>query len=116
MKDNENVMKTGTTTVGIICKGGIILAADKKATSGYLVADKKTQKIYKLTDDIAVTIAGTASDAQLLVKLAKAELRLKRIRTGKQVTVKEAANLMARMVYNNIRKMSMITILPPNIH
>ena len=108
MKEDGNVMKTGTTTVGMVCKGGIVLAADKRATSGYLIADKKTQKIYKLTDHIAVTIAGTASDAQLLVKLAKAELRLKRIRTGKDSAVKEAANLMARMVYNNIRKMSMI--------
>lgn len=106
--DEEKVMKTGTTTVGIVCKDGLVLAADKRATAGYLIADKTTQKIYLITDNIAVTIAGTASDAQLLVKLLRAELRLKRIRTGKEVTVKEAANLLARMVYGNIRKMSMI--------
>jgi proteasome beta subunit len=108
MKDNENMMKTGTTTVGIVCKDGIILAADKRATTGYLVAHKKEQKIYKITDYIAVTIAGTASDAQLLVKLIQSELRLKKIRTGKDPNVREAATLLARMVYSNIRKMSMI--------
>lgn len=106
--DNENIMKTGTTTVGIICKDGIVLAADKRATSGYLVSSKKTDKIHKITDFIAATMAGTASDAQLLIKYAQSELRLKKIRTGKEVTVTEAANLMARMVYANIRRMSMI--------
>ncbi len=39
---SENVMKTGTTTVGIVCKGGIVLAADKRATAGYLIAQKDT--------------------------------------------------------------------------
>ena len=37
----------GTTTVGIVCKDGIILAADKRATSGYLIAYKKFDKIIK---------------------------------------------------------------------
>ena len=53
-------------------------------------------------------MAGTVSDAQLLIRLVQAEMRLKRMRTGQDVFVKETANLMARMVYNNIRKMSMI--------
>jgi len=106
--EDKNIMKTGTTTVGIVCKDGIVLAADKRATSGYLVSAKKVDKIHKITDNIAVTMAGTASDAQLLIKYAQSELSLKKIRTGKDVIVKEAANLMSRMVYGNIRKMSMI--------
>jgi proteasome beta subunit len=53
-------------------------------------------------------MAGTVSDAQLLTKLIKAELQLKKIRTGRENTVKEAANLLANMVYGNIRRMSMI--------
>ncbi|MBI2129760.1 proteasome subunit beta, partial [Candidatus Woesearchaeota archaeon] len=108
MDKNENIMKTGTTTVGILCKDGIVLAADKRATAGYLIASKKTEKIHKVTDNIAVTMAGTASDAQLLIRYAQSELRLKKIRTGKEATVKEAANLFSRLVYSNIRKMSMI--------
>lgn len=108
MDKNENIMKTGTTTVGILCKEGIVLAADKRATAGYLIASKKTEKIHKVTDNIAVTMAGTASDAQLLIRYAQSELRLKKIRTGKEATVKEAANLFSRLVYSNIRKMSMI--------
>jgi proteasome beta subunit len=57
---------------------------------------------------MALTTAGTVSDVELLVKLIKAELKLKEIRTGRKNTVKEAANLLAGMVYSNIRRMSMI--------
>lgn len=108
MEAKENILKTGTTTVGILCKEGIVLAADRRATMGNYIADKKAQKIHQITDKIALTIAGTVSDAQLLVKLIQSEMRLKSIRTGKDAVVKEVANLSARLVYNNIRQMSMI--------
>ncbi len=104
----EKQMKTGTTTIGLVCKGGLVLAADKRATAGYLVVAKKVKKIIKITDNIAVTIAGTVSDIQLVTKLIKAELKLKALRTGKPNTVKEAVNLLAGIVYNNIRKFSLI--------
>jgi len=100
--------KTGTTTVGLICKDGIVLAADRRATAGTFIATKKTEKIHKITNDIAVTMAGTASDAQLLIKYVQSELSLKEIRTNIKTTAKEAANLFARFVYSNIRKISMI--------
>jgi proteasome beta subunit len=109
MIEKENLMKTGTTTVGIVCKDGVILGADKRTTAGgHLVANKKTEKVVKVTDDIWVTTAGGASDCQLLVKLVQAELRLKRMRVHRKATVEEAAHLMSRMVYNNLRKPSMI--------
>ena len=104
----NDVRKTGTTTVGLVCKDGLVLAADKKATAGFFIAAKNVEKIIRITDDIAVTVAGTVSDIQLLAKLIKAELKLKEIRTGKINTVKEAANLLAGIVYSNIRKFSLI--------
>lgn len=104
----EHQVKTGTTTVGIVCKEGIVLAADRRATAGYLVASKKADKIHKITDNVAVTIAGTVSDAQLLIRYSQSELRLKKMRTGEETTVKEAANLIARLIYSNIRKFSTI--------
>jgi len=87
-------LKTGTTTVAIVCKDGIVLAADKRATSGYLVSYKKFDKIMYITDSIAVTVAGTVSDVQLLTKYIRAELKLKNIRTNRENTVKEAVNLL----------------------
>ena len=108
MVEEKELMKTGTTTVAIVCKDGVVMCADKRVTSGYLVSYKKFNKIVQITDNIAVTVAGTVSDVQLLIKLLKAELQLKKIRSGKDTLVKEATNLLATMVYNNIRKMSMI--------
>jgi len=103
----ENYKKTGTTTIGLKCKNGVVLAADKRAGAGIIV-DKRAQKVYKVTDYIALTMAGTASDAQLITKLITAELKLMEIRKEKHVTVKEAANLLSGIVYQNIRRPSMI--------
>ncbi|PIN78221.1 proteasome subunit beta [Candidatus Woesearchaeota archaeon CG10_big_fil_rev_8_21_14_0_10_34_8] len=104
----EKYLKTGTTTIAMVCKDGLVLAADKRATAGNLIANKKTEKIQQIADTMALTMAGTVSDAQLLTKLIKAELQLKKIRLGRNPTVKEGANLLATMVYGNIRRMSMI--------
>ena len=44
--DESKLVKTGTTTIGIVCKDGVILAADKKATlGGMIVSNKKTEKV-----------------------------------------------------------------------
>jgi proteasome beta subunit len=104
----QDIKKTGTTTLGLVCKDGIVLAADRRATAGHFIAAKKVEKVLKITDNIAVTIAGTVSDIQLLYKIIKAELKLKKIRTGRINTVKEAVNLLAGIVYSNIRKFSLI--------
>lgn len=98
----------GTTTVAMICKDGVILAADKRATSGHLIANKDVDKTYMISDDIVLTMAGTVSDAQLLSKLIRSEIKLREIRTRRKTTVKEAANLLAGMVYGNVRTPTMI--------
>lgn len=103
----EKVQK-GTTTVGIRCKDGVVLVADKRASAGYLIANKNVDKIHKITSNMAVTMAGLVSDAQLITKLTRAELRLKKIRTQKDSTVKEAANMIGGILYQNIRKFSTI--------
>jgi proteasome beta subunit len=104
----ENMLKTGTTTVGIVCKDGIILAADRRATAGNLIVDKHTHKVNIISDEVAVTIAGSVSEAQLLMKLIRAELKLKEVRTGKVATISESANLLGGLLYSSIRRMSMI--------
>ncbi|MFC1686239.1 proteasome subunit beta [Nanoarchaeota archaeon] len=103
-----NFTKTGTTTVGIVCKDGIVLAADKRATADHLIADKNVRKVVQISDNIAVTIAGGVSDIQMVLRMTKAELELKRIRTKQLPSVTEAANLFANIVYQNLRKFSPI--------
>lgn len=108
MVEDKDIMKTGTTTIAINCKDGIVLAADRRVTSGYLVANKKFTKILNITDKVAVTTAGTVSDVQLMVKLLQAEIKLRNIRTNRESLVSEIVHLLANLVYNNIRKFSII--------
>ena len=105
---NNKFMKTGTTTVGIVCKDGIVLAADKRTSAGYLIANKNTLKISKIADNAAITHAGLVSDAQLLTKIIRAQIRLEQMRRNKQLYIKEVANLLANLLYANIRRMSMV--------
>lgn len=107
MVSKEHILK-GTTTIGLKCKDGVILLADKRATAGHFIADKNAQKVHAISDNIAVTTAGGVSDNQLLTKLVRAEIKLKNVRTGRETLVKEAANLLASMVFNNIRTPSMV--------
>ncbi len=48
MDVKNKVLKTGTTTLGIVCKDGLVLAADRRATMGNIIADKKAQKIHQM--------------------------------------------------------------------
>lgn len=104
----KEIVKTGTTTLALLCKDGVVLGADRRATAGYMIAHKKFTKIIPINEDMALTVAGNVSDAQLLVKIIKAQLRLDLIRRNKKPSVKEATNLAASLVYGNIRKFSTI--------
>lgn len=97
-------MKTGTTTLGIVCKDGVVIAADKRATAGHFIAGKDMDKVVLINDTIAITLAGSVSDAQIFIKLFRAELKLKNVKTNRNTTIKEAANLAARMSYEGVRQ------------
>ena len=77
-------------------------------SAGYMIAGKKTEKIIPISEDVAVTTAGMVSDAQLLTRIIKAQIRLESIKRGKKLSVKEITNFLGSMVYNNIRRMSMV--------
>src|SRR2546427_4135773 len=57
-------VETGTTTLGLVCKDGVVLAADRRATAGTLIAHKRTKKVYRLDDNIGLTTAGFVRDLQ----------------------------------------------------
>ena len=105
MESKENYLKTGTTTVGILCKDAVILAADRRATAGSLIADKNIEKVLPVNEGMAVTTAGSVSDIQLLVRYLKAEIKLKDLRTGRKSTAREVANMLGSMTYSQIRRM-----------
>ena len=84
--DKLKLKTTGTTTIGLICKDGIVLAADKKMTlGGQIVSSKKFEKIVIITEDLAMTFAGLVSDVQLITKLIKAQIKLDELKKGKKL-------------------------------
>ena len=91
-----------------MCKDGLVLAADRRASGGGMILHKRAQKIQPITENIAVTTAGNVSDIQLMVKLAKAEIKLKDIQSYRPITVREAASLVAGMLYSTFRRPSMV--------
>ncbi len=94
----SNGIQTGTTTVGLICKDGVVLASDRRATMGYLIASKDIDKIYPVSDRIAMTIAGGVGDAQTLIRWMTAELKLYELKHEKPATVEAAATLLANIL------------------
>ncbi|RLF49550.1 MAG: proteasome endopeptidase complex, archaeal, beta subunit [Thermoplasmata archaeon] len=95
---NEDKMKTGTTTVGLTFKDGVVLATERRATMGTLIAHKVTKKLFKIDDNLGLTVAGLVGDAQLLARYLRAEVALYRVRRGDYMTVNGAATLMANIL------------------
>jgi proteasome beta subunit len=92
-------IKSGTTTVGIICKDGVVLAAERKATMGYLVASKEDTKISQIMPHIAITQAGMVGDIQALTRYITAESNLYELRNRKRIPLSAAANILANILY-----------------
>ena len=65
-KQNNNYKKTGTTIVGVLCPEGVVLAADTRATAGF-VAEKNCSKIHYIAPNIRSCGAGTAADLQYVM-------------------------------------------------
>lgn len=108
----KNILTTGTSLVGIICKDGVVMAGDRKTTAGgSIVMSKNTQKVGAINNYIVISGTGTASDIELVKKLITAQLKLKELRDKQRPTVKEAANMIAMMSYKNIRQPSMIPFM-----
>ncbi len=99
LQQKMQALKTGTTTVGLACSDGVILASDRRATMGYFIASKDVQKVFQIDEKIAMTVAGSVADAQFLVRLLQSECRLYKLRYGRNMTTKNAASLLANMMF-----------------
>jgi proteasome beta subunit len=98
----------GTTTVGVVCKDGVILSSDTRVTMGYFVAHKKGKKIYRIDDHLAMTIAGTVADAQRVVEILKVNAHLYKLNNERRMPVSSAARLIANRLFSS-RLTPMIT-------
>jgi proteasome beta subunit len=91
----------GTTTVGITCKDGVVFASERRASMGNLVAHKVAEKIFKIDNHIAATIAGSVAGAQGLMKIISAETALYRLRNGKDISIEAAASVSSNILHSS---------------
>ncbi len=98
MDATTDVVKTGTSTLGITFDGGVVVGADHRATMGHFIANKSVQKLFGISDYVALTTAGLVGHAQSLSRTLCAELRLYELKHGKPMTVKGAATLTANIL------------------
>lgn len=98
MNESADVVKTGTSTIGITFDGGVVVGADHRATMGHFIANKSVKKLFKISNSIALTTAGLVGHAQSLSRTLTAELRLYELKHSKAMTVKGAATLTANIL------------------
>src|SRR2546426_11168932 len=90
-------VESGTTTLGLVCKDGVVLAADRRATAGTLIAHKRTKKVYKLDENLGLTTAGVVGDLQGLARDITAAGELDQLKRGLPIPVEARAALTANI-------------------
>jgi proteasome beta subunit len=91
-------LKTGTTTVGLIYKDGIVLAADMRASMGHLAYDEESKKLYKITDKIAVTNAGAVGDSLAVLRFLISQAQLYEVERQTSITPKALTTLVSNIL------------------
>lgn len=99
---SDQLKKTGTTTVGLVCKDGVVVGTEHRATMGTLIAHTKTQKLFPIGTHMALTTAGLVGDAQILARYLSAEVELYQMKRDAAMPVRSAATLLANIM--NARK------------
>jgi len=92
---------TGTTTMGLVCRDGIVLATDTRATLGTFVAHKRAKKVYPIDDHVAMTIAGAVADAQTVVEVLRANSKLYKFEKGLIIPVSAVARLASNILFSS---------------
>lgn len=98
--DTKEILK-GTTTIGLKCKDGVVLVSDSRASMGSFIASKKARKIYKISDHVAGTVAGSVGDAERFMELLRVEAAFYRMQNGKELSPKGISSLGSLILHEN---------------
>ncbi len=100
----QQIMVPGATAVGIKCKDGVVLGNDRRATWGYTVTNKTTQKLFKITDNVGMAAYGLIGDFQFVSRVLKAQAALYELDANDKISTKSIAKMVSNMLYS--RKMA----------
>jgi proteasome beta subunit len=103
----------GTTIVAAIYADGVIMAGDRRATAGNLIAQRDIEKVFAADDYTLVGIAGAAGLAIEIVRLYQVELEHYEKIEGTQLTLDGKANRLATMIRGNLAEaMQGLAVVP----
>jgi proteasome beta subunit len=103
----------GTTIVAVTFAGGVLIAGDRRATQGNLIATRDMDKVYVTDEYSAVGVAGTAGIALELVRLYAVELAHYEKLEGVSLSLDGKTNKLAAMVKGNLEMaMGGLAVLP----
>ena len=92
--DEETVVKTGTTTVGITTDEGVIIATDRRASlGGRFVSNKHVTKVEQVHPTAAMTLVGSVGGAQSFIRTIRAEADLFEVRRNEELSIHALATL-----------------------
>ncbi|MFE7550391.1 proteasome subunit beta [Streptomyces gardneri] len=92
----------GTTIVAVTFDGGVVLAGDRRATMGNMIAQRDMEKVFPADEYSAVAIAGTAGLAVEMVKLFQLELEHFEKVEGATLSLEGKANRLSTMIRGNL--------------
>jgi proteasome beta subunit len=92
----------GTTIVAAACDGGVVMAGDRRATAGNMIAQRHLDKVFRSDDFSAVGISGVAGTGIELARLFQVELEHYEKLEGHALSLDGKANRLASMVRGNI--------------
>jgi proteasome beta subunit len=98
---NDVAEYRGTTTVAAVCSDGVILGTDTRATMGNYVASKNAKKVYQISENLAMTIAGGVAVAQRIVEILKINAKLFQFEQRRTMPVSAAARLVSNVLFSN---------------
>ncbi|MDG6901314.1 MAG: proteasome subunit beta [Nitrososphaerota archaeon] len=91
----------GTTTVGVVCSDGVVLATDTRVTAGGFIAHKRGKKLLKIDENMAMTISGGVADAQNVVDILKYYTNIYRVEKGRRLPIKSAAQILSNVLFSS---------------
>jgi proteasome beta subunit len=92
----------GTTIVAVTFRGGVVMAGDRRATMGNIIAQRDIEKVFQADEYSCVGIAGTAGLAIELVRLFQVELEHYEKIQGATLTLEGKANRLSMMIRGNL--------------
>ncbi|HEY3955950.1 MAG TPA: proteasome subunit beta [Streptosporangiaceae bacterium] len=92
----------GTTIVTVVCDGGVVMAGDRRATAGSMIAQRHIEKVFRSDEFSCVGFSGTAGVALELIRLFQVELEHYEKLEGRALSLEGKANRLATMVRGNL--------------